>query len=70
MEISVSSFHDNNLALTLKKSARCLSIPILTSSRSFMKPSNTGTRSACVMSSPSITANSWMEKANVRRTFH
>ena len=56
--------------LTLRKSARCLSTPIRTSSKSLRNPLNTGTRSRVVFSSPTITASSWIEKASVRRTFH
>lgn len=56
--------------LTRKKSARCFRTPILTSSKSFKNPSNTGTRSLWVISSPSISAISWIEKASVLRTFH
>lgn len=56
--------------LTLRKSAKCFSTPIRTSSRSLRKPLKTGTKSLPVMSSPTITASSWIEKARVRRTFH
>jgi len=55
---------------TLRKSARCFKAPILTSSKSFIKPLNTGTRSSVAKSSPRITANSWMLEATMCRTFH
>lgn len=55
---------------TFRKSCKCLSTPILTSSRSFKKPLNTGTKSPAVSWSPRMTASSWMENASVRRTFH
>lgn len=54
----------------LRKWARFFKIPILTSSKSFISPSNTGRRSFCASSSPKIRANSCILKANVRLTFH
>lgn len=55
---------------TFRKSCKCLSTPILTSSKSFKKPLKTGTKSPAVSWSPRITASSCIENASVRRTFH
>lgn len=55
---------------TFRKSCKCLSTPILTSSRSFRKPLKTGTKSPAVSWSPRMTASSCIENASVRRTFH
>lgn len=55
---------------TFRKSCKCLSTPILTSSRSFKKPLKTGTKSPAVSWSPRMTASSCIENASVRRTFH
>ena len=69
-EETQSSPPGRNVSLTLRKSARCFKTPMRTSSKSLRNPSNTGSRSRWVISSPSISAISWIEKASVRRTFH
>lgn len=55
---------------SLRKSARCLSTPIRTSSRSLRNSQKTGRRSLATISLPTITANSCIENDSVRRTFH
>ena len=56
--------------LTRRKSEKCFSTPMRTSSRSRKKPLKIGTKSRVVISSPRIRASSWIENASVRRTFH
>ena len=57
--------------LTSRNSARCVSVPILTSSMSFVQySSNTGKMSLQVISLPNTRANSCSEKASTRRIFH
>lgn len=60
----------DKLKHTSKKLAKCLSAPILTSSKSFIRPLKIGTKSCVATSSPTITANSCILDATVRRTFH